>query len=78
MVRVARQNLRLPLKGPKSKPSAAVRFGKEEQQRERALAFVKKSEQAAESLLQRATRGPKRGQSSWPGSKQNNAEPKTD
>ena len=53
MARVARQNLRLPLKGPKSKHSAAVRFGKEEQQRERALTFVKKSEQAIQSLLRR-------------------------
>lgn len=57
MARVARQNLRLPLKGPKSKHSAAVRFGKEEQQRERALTFVKKSEQAVEILLRRGAAG---------------------
>lgn len=41
MARVARQNLRLPLKGPKSSPAQRVRFGEEEQRHERDLTFVK-------------------------------------
>jgi hypothetical protein len=40
---------------PKRSPVQRVRFGKEEQQNERALTFVKKSEQAICRLLRRGT-----------------------
>jgi hypothetical protein len=42
---------------PNRSPAKRVRFGKEEQRRERALTFVKKSEQAIQSLLRRGAGG---------------------
>ena len=42
---------------PNRSPAQRVRFGKEEQRRERALTFTKKSEQAIQSLLRRGAGG---------------------